>query len=148
MSAGLRTRFRAVDDARFIPRYGSLPDRRDLPGLHTYSVDVAQREVDRTVHAPLRPDERVCGEWYRVTSRRRGGPFHFRAMRMDTGLGANVRITGHWRSGDWHPGETLELRRRKGCRLAIMGAQMELAPNEMIERRGRRTLLVPENRSL
>jgi hypothetical protein len=69
-------------------------------------------------------------------------------MRVDGGMGATVRITGHWRSGDRHPGETLELRRRDGYRVTIAGAQMEPAANEITERRGQRTLLVPEHKSI
>lgn len=125
--------------------------RRDLAGLRAYSVEVAQYEADRLVPTSPWPDERICGECaeqYCVDSRGKGGPFHFRAMWMDAGPEATVRISGHWRSGDWHPGETLELRRRDGYRVMITGAQMEPAANEMTERRGQRTLLVPEHKSI
>ncbi|GAA2402542.1 hypothetical protein GCM10010404_70510 [Nonomuraea africana] len=124
---------------------------QDPSGLRAYSGEVAQYDADRLVQAAPWPDQRMCGECgerYHVASRGEGGPFHFRAMRMDTGPGATVRITGHWRSGNWNPGETLELRRRDGYRLTIIGARMELAASEMSERRGQRTLLVPEHQSL
>jgi hypothetical protein len=91
---------------------------------------------------------RECGEPYHMGSRGEGGPFHFQAKWMSAGPGATIRINGHWRSGDWNPGEKLELRRRDGYRLTITGAEMESAINEMTEIRGQRSLLVSEHRSL
>lgn len=111
---------------------------------------MTEDEADPAVRAAPFPAERVCGcgERYRVASRGQGGPFHFRTMTMKAGPGRSVRIIGHWRSGDWRPGETLELRRRDGFRLLITGARMEPAISMGSELRGQRSLLVPEHRSL
>jgi hypothetical protein len=55
---------------------------------------------------------------------------------------------GHWRSGDWNPGERLELRRRDGQIHLIGDAEMMSAVNEASEIRGQRTLLVANHPSL
>jgi hypothetical protein len=94
--------------------------------------------------------ERVCacGELYRPISRDRGGPFHFRVMRITSGPDGKVTLMGHWRSGDWKPGELLELRRRDGHRLMVTDAEMMPAVNEATGIRGQRTLLATGHRSL
>ena len=55
-----------------------------------------------------------------------------------------IRITGHWRAGDWIDGAPLVLRTHDGRRVAIVGAEMEPPLNSACEARGQRALIVPE----
>lgn len=89
-----------------------------------------------------------CGTRYPLAGRGDGGLSHFMVVTMRGSPDGCVRVTGHWRCGDWIPGQTLELCRRDGHRVAIFGAEMEPPLNAVCEKRGQRTLLVPHHQSL
>lgn len=85
-----------------------------------------------------------CRETYQQAGRGNGGWFHFMVVAVDRRPDGLIRITGHWRAGDWIDGAALEFRTRDGRRVSIVGAEMEPPLNSACEARGQRTLIMPE----
>lgn len=85
-----------------------------------------------------------CGELYQQGGRGNGGWFHFMVVAMHRRPDGQTQLTGHWRAGDWIDGMSLVLHTRDGCRVTIIGAEMEPPLNSACEARGQRRLTVPE----
>jgi hypothetical protein len=149
-----RSTLRPSGLARF--PYGWAEGRRDdhagdgRARLHAYDLRSNRREARRMGDEPSKWWERrcECGERYLAARRGQGGPFHFRVKRVTPVPYGKAALMGHWRSGDWNPGERLELRRRDGQIHLIGDAEMMSAVNEASEIRGQRTLLVANHPSL
>jgi hypothetical protein len=82
-----------------------------------------------------------CGRSYLVGSRDQGGPFHFKVMTLKLLSDGRVELLGHWRSGNWVPGQALRQRTRDGRVVEVVPVEMLPARTPGAEIRGQRSLL-------